>query len=147
MTPGFIQFISSYVNTQTIADFGQFIGECVVHVYVKYHDLKKKCRETFNKRKHGKDGGSVHRPGHMNSDFDDEDMTAEPAVPVLWVLLIIIGYTALGGLILPLEVDFVVLGGELLFVDYLSRQLDLATLCQPRRLTRDAQCTRISRKI
>lgn len=61
----------------TIADIGKFIGEGTRLLYIR-------CRR---------------------GEIPEEDLqlisTDQDSVPVLWILLIIVGYTALGGLILP----------------------------------------------
>ncbi len=66
----------------TIADIGKFIGGGMVIVYRRYDALQRQLRRKLQKE---------------TKEYVEDD--EEPKVPVSWVLLIIVGYTALGGFI------------------------------------------------
>src|SRR5690348_1956575 len=92
----------------TIADMGKFISDGIVWCYHKYRRLKLRLRQRHQQlmRQSSLSRAKLTKqeelPGDLSVDasavLDDDD--EEHPIPVTIVLLIIVGYTALGGLLL-----------------------------------------------
>lgn len=75
----------------TIADLGKFISDGIVWLYVKYLKLKRKVRRKAKLREDRRQSELI--------DLAETDDTEVP-IPVSLILIIIVGYTSLGGLLL-----------------------------------------------
>ena len=90
---------------QTIADFGKFIGDMLCAMYLMYTERKRRWCCAWRG-----DGRSSTVASEASTELEDsiDDMWQVPEqpvkVPVGVVLVIIIGYTALGGELSPRQV-------------------------------------------
>lgn len=101
----------------TVADIGKFLSEHIIWLYGKYSSAKEKIRKKFRcrccNRKTRVEGGSPEHdhsatqqpsrdPTDENEGDEDENLSFDDyvSIPVTLVLLILVGYTAVGAVML-----------------------------------------------
>lgn len=87
----------------TVADLGKFLSEHIIWLYTGYSRAKKRLRRAIQRRFFPDTDpaqGSSERELPGGEDIDELGLYDYVSIPVTLVLLILVGYTALGALIL-----------------------------------------------
>uniref|UniRef100_A0A914WTE8 Potassium channel domain-containing protein n=1 Tax=Plectus sambesii TaxID=2011161 RepID=A0A914WTE8_9BILA len=86
----------------TIADMGKFIGDAILVLFARWKSVQRATRRALHNSKK-----TVEVESEVDADDEDAQLEYERgAVPVSWILVIIIGYTALGGALLQSYEDW-----------------------------------------
>lgn len=85
----------------TVADLGKFLSEHIIWLYGRYSDVKRKFRERLKRRFSRKESVKIEvigAEGEVTEEVDDDKLGIYDyvSIPVTLVLLILVGYTALG---------------------------------------------------